>query len=376
MIFLDNASTTKPYKEVLDVVDYYNNENYYNAGAIYNSAFKISSELKKAKDSILSSLGAIRTDNFIFTSGATESNNMVLRAFAKKNTKVLVSVAEHPSVYNTAMDLKNAGYNVDFIKITGEGVVDEDDLVQKLTDDVSLVSIIHINNETGAVNDIKKLVSIVKRKNKNILFHSDGVQAFGKIPVNLTDLGVDFYTISGHKIHCVKGVGGLFVKDSKFIKPFITGGGQQDAFRSGTENVSGMMGLKVACEKAKLLQASYYNKVSELKLHLLNNLDKSLNYKVVKSATNSPFITMICCEGCRAETLVHMMEDDGVLIGNGSACSSKKKENRNLSQLGYSALDIEGAIRISFSDFNTLDEVKLAVDCLNKNVKEYLQRVR
>ncbi len=376
MIFLDNASTTKPYKEVLDIVNYYNDENFYNAGAIYTTAFKISTELKKAKESILNSLGARKTDNFIFTSGATESNNMVLRAFAKKNNKILVSVAEHPAIYNTALDLKNAGFNVDFVKVTSDGVVDEADLLKKLTDDVALVSIIHVNNETGAVNDIKKLVSIVKHKNKNILFHSDGVQAFGKIPVNLTDLGVDFYTISGHKIHCVKGIGGLFVKDAKHVKPLITGGGQQDALRSGTENVSGMMALKVACEMAKNNQKQNYENVTEYKKYLLDNLDYSLPYKVVNNGFNSPYIAMICCTGCRAETLVHMMEDDGVLVGNGSACSSKKKENRNLAELGYSALDIEGAVRISFSDFNTLDEVKFATECLNKNVKEYLQKVR
>lgn len=376
MIFLDNASTTKPYKEVLDIVNYYNDENFYNAGAIYTTAFKISTELKRAKESILNSLGARKTDNFIFTSGATESNNMVLRAFAKKNNKILVSVAEHPAIYNTALDLKNAGFNIDFVKVTSDGVVDEADLLKKLTDDVALVSIIHVNNETGAVNDIKKLVSIVKHKNKNILFHSDGVQAFGKISVNLTDLGVDFYTISGHKIHCVKGIGGLFVKDAKHVKPLITGGGQQDALRSGTENVSGMMALKVSCEMAKNNQKQNHEKVTEYKKYLLDNLDYSLPYKVVNNGFNSPYIAMICCTGCRAETLVHMMEDDGVLVGNGSACSSKKKENRNLSEIGYSALDIEGAVRISFSDFNTLDEVKFATECLNKNIKEYLQKVR
>jgi len=376
MIFFDNASTTKPYDEVGKIVNYFNIENYFNPSAIYSTAFAVQNEIKEAKTTILNLIGGRKTDNFIFTSCATESNNMVLRAFAKKNGKILVSGGEHPSVYNTALDLKNSGFNVEIIKLNSNGQVDEKDLMSKLSSDVNLVSIMHVNNETGAVNDIKKLVKLVKSKNKNILFHCDGVQAFGKIPVNVTDLGVDFYTISGHKIHAPKGIAGLFVANAKYLKPLLTGGGQQDAFRSGTENVSGIMGLKVASQLSVKNLELNYKKVTEYREYLINNLDKTLPYKVVQCEQYSPYIVMISCAGCRAETLVHMLEDDGVIVGNGSACSSKKKDNRNLSQLGYSPLEIEGTIRISLSEFNTLDEVKILVEKLNNKVKEYLQKVR
>ena len=376
MIFFDNASTTKPYDEVGEIVNLYNMENYYNPSAIYSTAFTVQNDIKDAKNTILNLLKARKTDNFIFTSCATESNNMVLRAFAKKNGKILVSGGEHPSVYNTALDLKNSGFNVEIVKLNPSGQVDEADLITKLSSDVNLVSIMHVNNETGAVNDIKKLVSIVKAKNKNILFHCDGVQAFGKIPVNVTDLGVDFYTISGHKIHAPKGIAGLFVAGARYLKPLLTGGGQQDSFRSGTENVSGIMGLKVASELSVKNLDGNLKKATEFRDYLLNNLDKTLPYRVVGNEQVSPYITMLTCAGCRAETLVHMFEDEGVIVGNGSACSSKKKDNRNLSQLGYTPLEIEGAIRISFSEFNTLDEVKKLVEVLNNNVKKYLQKVR
>lgn len=376
MLFFDNASTTKPFNEVNDIVNHYNMVDFYNPSAIYGCAFSISNQIKEAKLSLLNLLKARKTDNFIFTSCATESNNMVLRAFAKKNGKILVSMGEHPAIYNTALDLKNMGYNVDFIALNPNGQVDENDLINKLTPDVNLVSIIHVNNETGAINNIKHLVEIVKRKNNKILFHSDGVQAFGKIDLNLTDLGVDFYTISGHKIHATKGIGGLFVANSKYLKPLLTGGGQQDNLRSGTENVSGIMALKTAAEiEIKNLSKNSEN-VSKLKKFFIESLDKSLPYKVVCDGVGSPYIVMVLCTGCRAETIVHMLEEDGVIVGNGSACSSKKRENRNLSALKYNASDIEGAIRVSFSEFNTLDEVKTLVEKLNLRVEEYLQKVR
>lgn len=376
MIFFDNASTTKLFDQVNDVVNEYNMEYFYNPSAIYGDAFKVQNDIKNAKNVILNSLGAKEKDNFIFTSCATESNNTVLRAFARKNGKILVSQGEHPSVYNTALDLKNSGYNVEFLNLTSSGKVDENDLRKKLTSDVNFVSIIHINNETGVVNDIAKLTKIIKSYNEKIIVHSDGVQAFGKIPVNVTQLGVDFYTISGHKIHAPKGIAGLFVAGDRYFKPLITGGGQQDSHRNGTENVSGIMAMACASEIATNNLNENYKKMTELSEVFLAGLDKNLPYKIVTNTDKSPYINMIVCSGCRAETLVHMMEERGVIIGNGSACSSKKKDNRNLSQMGYNSLDIEGAIRVSFSSENTVEEVNALVSNLNECVKLYLEKVR
>lgn len=376
MIFFDNASTTKPYDEIGEIVKQYNMDFYYNPSAIYSSAFEIQTKLKNAKINILKALGARDGDEFLFTSCATESNNMVLRAFAKKNGKILVTNGEHPAVFNTATDLKNTGYNVDFINLKPSGQVDEEDLLKKLTPDVNLVSLIHVNNETGAINDIAKLVRLIKSKNPRCLVHSDGVQAFGKIAVNVTSLGVDFYTISGHKIHAPKGIAGLYIAGGKYIKPLITGGEQQGGLRSGTENVSGIMSLEYASVLAKKNLQSNMEKVAKFRDILLDGLDKNLPYKVVGSCEKSPYVNMIICAGCRAETLVHMMEDRGFLIGNGSACSSKKRDNRNLKQLGYTPAEIEGAIRISFSEFNTEEEVFALVKNLNECVNTYLQKVR
>lgn len=373
MVFLDNASTTQVLPEVQEVINKYNTELFFNPSAIYGAAFSVSKDINLARKNILQRLGGRTNDNLIFTSCATESNNMALRAFVKKNSRALVSMGEHPSVFKTAQELKNNGFDVEFLKLTKEGIVDINYFKKVMTKDVGFVSIMHVNNETGAINDIQQLANIAKNINPKVVFHSDGVQAFGKINVNLSQIGVDLYTISGHKLHAPKGIGALYVKDSKFVKPLIVGGGQEQDFRSGTENVSGIMALDKASELAiKDLQQNY-EKISEFNNYVRENIE---NAYIISSDKSSPYILMFGFAGCRAETLLHMMEQEGYLIGNGSACSSKKKENRNLSEMGYRQDIIEGAVRISFSKFNTFDEVKTFVEALNKKVKEYIEKVR
>lgn len=373
MIFLDNASTTRVLDEVQNVINKYNTQLYYNPSAIYGDAFEISKEINKARQNIIKRLGGVSTDNLIFTSCATESNNMVLKACIKKNTKAIISMGEHPSVYKTAQELKNSGYDIEFVGLTKCGVVDVAEFKKMMTPDVGFVSIIHTNNETGAINDIEQLVRIAKSVNPKVVFHSDGVQAFGKIPVNVQKLGVDFYTISGHKLHAPKGIGALYVKGSRYVKPLLNGGGQEQELRSGTENVSGIMALDKASEIAVENLQNNYDFVKTLNDYVRNNVE---HCDIVSNENCSPYVLMLAFYGCRAETLLHMMEQEGFLIGNGSACSSKKKENRNLTAMGYRQDVIEGAIRISFSRFNTMDEIKALVTALNNKVKEYLEKVR
>jgi len=373
MIFLDNASTTKVSKEVQQIVDKFNTELFFNPSALYGEAFSVSKEINKARQEIIKRLGGRSIDNLIFTSCATESNNMVLKAFIKKNTKALVSIGEHPSVYKTALDLKNNGYDIEFLELDKSGVVDINKFKKMMTKDVDFVSIMHVNNETGAINDIEQLVKYAKSINKKVIFHCDGVQAFGKINVNVAKLGVDFYTISGHKIYAPKGIGALYVKDSKFVKPLLLGGGQEGELRSGTENVSGIMALNKASELVVNNLENNLIHVKELNNYVRQNVE---NAYIISDEKASPYVLMLGFAGCRAETILHMVEEKGYLIGNGSACSSKKKENRNLSAMGYREDIIEGAIRISFANYTTLEEVKNFVEVLNNAVKEYIEKVR
>lgn len=373
MVFFDNASTTKVYPEVNEMLLYYNNIEYYNAGGLYKSATEISNKISFARHNILKMLGGKIGDNFVFTSGATEANNMVIN-FAKKfkKGKFLFSVGEHPSVYNTALEMRNQGFNVDFVKLDSSGKVDILDYESKLTSDVVFVSIMHVSNETGAINPIKKLCEIAKKVNNNIIFHSDGVQAVGKISVNLSQLGVDLYTISAHKIHGPKGVGGLYIKSGISIKPFIFGGGQENGLRSGTENVGGILAFDRALQISISHLDESYDKITLLKKQLLSNFE-NFDYKpkIVSSEDSSPYVVSFLYQNLRGETLLHKLDDCGFMVGNGSACSSKRKGNRILENMGYSDSEIEGALRVSFSFDNTIEEVDNFTRALNAVIIDY-----
>lgn len=377
MVFFDNASTTKIDDAIIEKLKNINSEKFFNAGAIYRGGLYVKYMLENMRDNIASLLGGL-CGNLIFTGSATEANNLALFGTLKKNTrKILVSMGEHPSVYNTALEIKNRGFDVEFVNLDKTGKVDIDDFRNKMTTDVDLVSIMHVSNETGAVNDIAELVSIAKSVNPKVIFHCDGVQAFGKIDVDIESLGVDMYTISAHKIHGCKGVGALYFKKNISIKPIVFGGGQESGIRSGTENILGIFTLaesaKIACENLH----KNYEIVSNLKKVFLEKLNRTnLKYSLHSFDKNSPYIVSLSFENCRAETLLNMLSDRGIFVGNGSACSTSKRGNRVLENMGADKKEIEGNLRISFSKYNTESEVLELVKDLQIVVSDYLNRAR
>lgn len=371
-MFLDNASTTKPLDESLKIFNEVNTKYFYNPSALYKSAVELSKGINHARENILNFLGGSSGDKFIFTSGATEANNMVINSVKRfKKGKFLFSIGEHPSIYNCAINLQNEGFNVEFVGLTRNGTIDIDDYYKKLTDDVVFISIMHVSNETGAINPIKECVEIAKRKNKNIIFHCDGVQAFGKIEVNVKSLGVDFYTISGHKIYAPKGIGGLFVKKDVYLKPFINGGGQEFNFRSGTENVGGIFAFEKACEFVSKNLSINLNKIETLRQKLFNLLENEASCVLISDKKCSPYIISLSFPGTRAETILHMLDDKGYIVGSGSACSSKKRDNRILRNCGYGDSIIEGSLRISLSKDNVNDNIDAFINELKNVVKTY-----
>ena len=372
MIFLDNASTTKIYTEALEE---YNNQSvncFYNASALYKSGSEVLKQINKARLNLIKLLGGSSFDNLIFTSGATEANNMAINGSIRKNFgKLVFSYAEHPAVFNVAKNLQNQGYNVEFVNLTPAGVVDEDDFKQKVVG-ASFVSVMHVCNETGAINNIKRLVQIAKAVNKDIIFHSDGVQAFGKVPVNVKDLGVDLYTISAHKIHGPKGVGALYVKKGINLKPSVFGGGQEFGLRSGTENTCGILAFNVAAQKIVENQKQNFTNVSILKQAFLNELTHEFNVVINSDENCSPYIISFAVLKVKAETILHMAEEQGVLISNGSACSSRNTDNRILSAMGISSNTIISSVRVSFSEFNTVEEVITAARVIKETCTRYI----
>lgn len=370
MIFLDNASTTKicdaAKKIMIEEAD-----NYFNASASYSVALENKKKIDNAKKEICNCLNVDYKENLVFTASATEANNLAVFGSAKKSDEqYLFSSGEHLCIYNCAEELKNRGYNVKFIPLTSEGVIDFDALKKLLELPTAFVSCIHVSNETGAINDVEKIGELVKSKWKNAIFHCDGVQAFGKIDVNLSRMkNIDLYTISAHKIGGPKGIGALFVRNKSKLKPYVFGGGQEFGLRSGTENLQSILAFAAAStEKFKNLQKNY-DFVSKLCETFKNEIKKYNDNRITINSVNaSPYIVSISFAGVKGETLVRMCDDDGLLVGTGSACSSKKTAlNRILLAMNKNRQDIEGALRISFSINNTIDEIVSAVKILVDN---------
>lgn len=375
MIFFDNASTTKPLKEVVEEVTYVNTELYFNPSSLYGKSVEVQNLINEKRKKIVSLLGGSFFDNFIFLSGATEANNFAIRGALKKGGKLVTTLAEHTSTYNLAKQLQNEGYEVEFLGLKQDGTVDESDLLSKLQN-ASIVSIMHVCNENGSINDIKKLCSIVKNYNRNIIFHCDGVQAFGKIALNVTNLGVDLYTISGHKIHAPKGIGGIYIKQGLKLKPIFSGGDQENGYRAGTENVSGIFALYTASQIAIDNLKNNYEHVNGLNNYLKNKLQSLSNIITITSHDNSsPYIITLSAIGVKSETLLHLLESENILVGNGSACSSKYSNNRVLQATGLEKKLIDSSIRVSFSHLNTTQELDTFVEKLNLVVTNYLNTI-
>ncbi len=374
-MFFDNASTTRVDDSIMSGLCEFNNEHFYNPGGLYFKGRESRDYLDKARSRILKSLNG--DGNIVFVGSATEGNNLALFGSVKKQfKKILVSEGEHPSIYNSALELIQRGYNVEFVKVASNGQVDFEDFKDKMTEDVALISIMHVSNETGAINPISSLVEYAKDINPNVIFHSDGVQAVGKIEVDIEELGVDMYTMSAHKIYGFKGVGALYVSKKLALKPIIFGGGQENGLRSGTENLLGIYSLVEAVENASNNQAENYEIVNNLKTRFLKGIEGSnLNYSIHSDNNCSPYIVSISFMGCRAETILNKLSDKGIFIGNGSACSSKKSGNRILDSMGVSKAEIESNLRISFSKYNSVEEVDKLVVELVLAVKDYLIKV-
>lgn len=366
--YFDNAATTRVNDEVLQA---YNDacKDFYNPSSLYTPSLSVKNKIEMARENILRYLGAANKSTFVFTSCATESNNAVLRnCIKRKDKKYIISAGEHSSTYNTAKALINEGYNIDFAPLNEDGSVNQQALFSMIDNKTDFVSLIHVSNETGAVNDIKYIAKKCKSINPNIIIHSDGVQALHKLKLNMVNLGVDFYTISSHKINGVKGVAGLYIANPNKFTPFIYGGGQEMNLRGGTENYPAVM----AFAKAIALPSDNYDIMRTFKQTLLDNI--TVPYKLVSTDTCVPNIVSMCFKDLRGETLVHMLEQDGFLIGTGSACNSKNTANRVLSEIGVNQDYILGAIRISFEQDCTNQDVLDLAKAINKNVTLYYQK--
>lgn len=373
IFYLDNAATTKMFDDVKEKSSKFLNVDFYNPSAVYKQSVDVKREVENSRNKLLDFLGGLSDDKLIFTGSATEANNMVIfsqRNFAGK--KYLFGAGEHPSVKECAKELEKRGYNVLFVPLDKSGRIDEEKYKQMLDSNVVFVSVQHVSNETGAVNNIKRLVSLAKKANPNVKFHSDGVQAFMKFPIDVQDLGVDYYTISAHKIGGAKGVGALYVKKGSKISPVVFGGGQEDGLRSGTENVFGIVSFALAAEKMNSDMKQNFEKVSKMREELLSELSKvGVNY-VVHGESGVPHTMNIMLEkSIRGETLVHALERRGILLSTGSACSATKHLNSTLEAMGVPNSEILASERISIGAYMDFDAKLIA-----KIIKEEIDKLK
>ncbi len=375
MIYFDNASTTKVCQEAREVQIKIDDEFYGNASALNKMGAMAEEEIKKASNTIALGL-KVRPTELIFTSSATESNNMFILGIAKKYKRngnhIITQKSEHPSVLEVMKKLENEGFEITYLNLDNKGSIDLEDLKSSLTDKTILVSIMHINNETGVIMPIEEITKEVKQYNKEIKVHVDGVQSFGKIDVNLNKLNVDGYSFSGHKIHAPKGVGGLFVKEGVRVEPLIVGGKQQNSLRAGTMNTSGIVALAKAFEVAyKNLENNYKHAelIKEEFLKLQCDLDDVL---VNGSLENScAYILNLSFSGLRGEVLLHALDDLNIHISTGTSCSSKAKGGM-LYTYGYDEERVLSSIRFGISRYNTIEETKICV----QKIKEIVPMLR
>lgn len=377
-VYFDNAATTAVYPEVKELMIKLMEEDYGNPSSLHMKGVEAERYIKQATYQIAKELKC-QEKELTFTSGGTESNNLAIigSAMAKRRAgkHIITTNIEHASVSATMEFLAKEGYEISTIGVTEEGKVNTEELKAALRDDTILVSVMYVNNEIGTIQPVEEISKIVKSYNPRILFHVDAVQAFGKLTFSPKKLGVDLLSISGHKIHGPKGSGVLYIKDKTLIRPIIYGGGQQKAMRSGTENVPAIAGMGLAAE---LMYKDHESKMAHIK-----NIKDTFIEKVTKlpdvfdNSGEAPHIASISFVGIRSEVMLHALEEKGIYVSAGSACSSNKPHVSNvLKAINIDKNRLESTLRFSFCEANTIEEVEYAVQVIEEILPVYRRYIR
>lgn len=374
MIYLDNAATTVPDEGAVNAaLQFLKIDGFYNPSALYRAGFAAHKEIEEARRTILSLLAPQGGYELVFTGSGSEADNQAVFSSARRGNFV-TTAGEHAAIYQSAKELEKRGIEVRFAPLRSDGSADTEALLSMVDKDTSCVSVIHVNNETGAVNDIAAIAAAAKKINPALLFHSDGVQAFGKIPFALTK-DIDLYTVSAHKIGGVRGVAGLFRKKGVRLSPYIFGGGQENGLRSGTENTFAIKQFEFAAKKKFSSLKEDFERIRSYNLAVRQGIDKTI-FKVLSSENASPYILSVSARGLRGEVLLHMLDDAGVMVGTGSACSSKNRYSRVILACGLDERSADGVLRISFAATTTLQETEQAIGIINSCAASLAERTK
>jgi cysteine desulfurase len=375
LIYLDNAASTPIHKDVLNEMLPFLDEQYGNPSSIHKLGRTANKAIQNARKQIANLINA-QTDEIFFTSGGTESNNIALYgfAYAKKGNHIITSSIEHEAILEPCKRLEKDGFLVTYLPVSSDGLVDPLDVKNAITKNTCLVSIMFANNEVGTIQPIKEISKICKEK--QIPFHSDAVQAVGKMPIDVKELELSAMSISSHKINGPKGIGALYMKKGTTIEPLILGGGQENGIRSGTENVASIVGFGKACELVKDNLQKNITYMKDLRDSLVSKITNeishvSFNGHKEKRIPNNAHFTFL---GVNGEDLIIKLDENGIAASTGSACSVKtQKASHVLKAMGFSHEQITGSLRLTVGLFNTLEEITLTVIILKRVVKELRQ---
>ena len=377
-VYFDNSASTKVSEKAIEIMLKTMRDDYANTSAKHIKGVESESYVKDAADIIAKTL-KVKKGEIIFTSGGTESNNMALigGAISRKRygKHIIISGIEHPAVYRPAEFLTEQGFELSVLPVNSEGQVDLELLKSTIRDDTVLVSVMYVNNEIGAIEPVEEISKIVKAENKDILFHVDAIQAYTKLRINPKSQGIDMLSASGHKFHGPKGVGFLYIDSNVKINPIIFGGGHQRGMRSGTLNTTGIAGMGVAAKEAYDNFDERINKISDLKYYLMDELERieGAILNTGRGENFAPQVISVSFEDIRAEVLLHALEDRGIYVSSGSACSSNHPGiSGTLKAIGVRENLLDATIRISLSELNNKEEA----DYFIKNLKELLPLLR
>lgn len=381
VIYLDHAASTPVLQEIIDEMLPYLGNVFGNPSSIHTHGIKSKIAIQIARKRVAALIGSKPTEIY-FTSGGTESDNLALKGICKSirnNQKIknhiITSSIEHDAILESCQNLEKDGFDVSYLNVDRKGIIEKNELKKCLTDNTILVSIMLANNEIGTIQPIKDLSEIVHNFDKKIIFHSDAVQAAGKIPINVKELDVDALSLSSHKINGPKGVGALYVRDKVKFEPIIHGGGQEFTFRSGTENVHGIVGFGKACE----ISMKDLKNNSQYMCYLRNFLIERINKEIPNNKLNGsleyrlPNNVNFTFLGINGEDLLIKLDEDGIFASTGSACSTnRQKESHVLKAIGLNHEEISGSIRFSLGIQNTIEDIEKTIIVLKQRITELL----
>ncbi|CUR51060.1 Cysteine desulfurase [Nitrosotalea devaniterrae] len=372
MIYLDNAASTPVHEKVIEEMLPYFREQYGNPSSIHKHGRLANVAIQNARKRIASLINA-DSNEILITSGGTESNNTAIYGIASQNKgkHIITSSIEHDAILEPCKHLEKQGYRISFLPVDKHGSTNPEDLKKEISSDTCLITIMYANNEVGTIQPIKEMVQIAKEK--NIAFHTDAVQAVGKIPVDVKDLGIDLLSISSHKINGPKGVGALYVKKGVKISPLILGGGQENGFRSGTENVASIVGFGMACELSKNNMDVNTIHLKKLTAKLVSRVLQEIPTTTINGHPDmrTPNNTHFTFLGVNGEDLIIKLDENKISASTGSACSVKiQKASHVLKAMGFSHEQVTGSLRLTVGITNTEQEIDETVDTLKKVVQE------